>query len=339
VLEDYGYKVNVDAQGNVLAARGKGEGFLLNSHMDTVPAVGWRINPFNPVVKGGRLYGRGATDCKSGVACMMEIAANAASMKLGKRLYFTFSAKEEAGNLESNGSYKMVGKVKAKRGIILEPSVRKRSVSIVFGCKGIYRSQVDVIGKSAHSGSPWRGVNPIYQLPGFIEKFQSMKKTTETVNAYGKKFKIISVSSITQACAMEGANVIPGRCSLTVDYRTIPGESKNAIKSRIRTLCDKSFGRYSISDSSFYPSEYCIDEKFYDYCCEIISRHGFKPQPKFSNGRNDMTIFKKHGGIKCFSIGPGTLGQLHKNPEYVDLKSFLHASAMIEDLVFSYCSK
>lgn len=109
VLQRFGFETErinyVDAAGvaksNVVGKKGSGQGGLAYfGHTDVVPASPWLFaehGPFTPTVKDGRLYGRGSTDMKGSVACMLAAAEQFPTEKLRRPLYITCTADEEVG--------------------------------------------------------------------------------------------------------------------------------------------------------------------------------------------------------------------------------------------------
>ena len=81
---------------NVVASIGSGKGMMLNGHMDTVPAgQNWKIDPFEGKIVNGKIYGRGASDMKGGIASILSAVKNLSKEKFKKKLLLTFVADEE----------------------------------------------------------------------------------------------------------------------------------------------------------------------------------------------------------------------------------------------------
>ncbi len=164
-----------DKYGNVILTIGKGDGFLLNSHMDTVGIDGWEDRALIPITKSGKIFGRGSSDTKSGIATMMELARLMKNTKLKRRIIFLFSINEEDSRLGENGAFLASKKIKAKEGIILEPVFKAKKLSIGVGCKGVCRFNITIHGKSCHSSKPELGINALYLANDFINDFRKMK--------------------------------------------------------------------------------------------------------------------------------------------------------------------
>ena len=134
----------------VLGRVGRGEVLHFNGHYDVVPpGSGWILNPFEPLVEGGRVYGRGSTDMKGGIASLLAALRWAVEegVKPGVEVEVALVPDEEAGGV---GTRYLVesGYVKAGHVVVCEPTTPSR---MVVGHKGLVRGVVRVFGRQAHS--------------------------------------------------------------------------------------------------------------------------------------------------------------------------------------------
>ncbi|MBU1705098.1 MAG: M20/M25/M40 family metallo-hydrolase, partial [Nanoarchaeota archaeon] len=236
-----GFKPKKDKYGNVLLEIGKGPGFLLNAHMDTVGIEGWKERALKPVEKQGRIYGRGASDTKSGIATLLYIAGQLKDAKLKRRLIFLFSVHEEDSRMEQNGSFLAVKNIDATQGLMMEPTFKGNKLGIGVGCKGACRFKITVKGRPCHSSKPHLGVNPIYLADDFIKDFKKIRQLKKTYSILGKKVNLCSVSTITQIKAEEGKNLVPSKCEISIDCRILPGQDSKEVVNTIDSLCKKHF--------------------------------------------------------------------------------------------------
>jgi len=332
-LREYGLRVKRDSEGNLISEVGEGEGFLLNAHLDTVKAD-WE-GAFSGRIKNGRVYGRGATDCKAGVAAMLEIGYLLAGSRLSNRVVLAFTGNEEDKPLEINGAYKVAKKIRARRGIVLEPTAREDGlIEIAVGCRGSYRFRVDVLGKSCHSAHPELGENAIYSSCRFVEKFRKIKLPRTRIEGVGV---VPATATITQIEAKEGANVIPGKCSLSIDYRALPSEDEADITRKLREICRESLGnKYRLEKLSGVPSGMYREKGFLEECKKAIKAVGSVPRVYFKRTRNDSAVFQKYGGIGCYTIGPGIEGQAHKVYEYCSIDCLVRTTKAVMRVVKRY---
>jgi len=326
-----GIKPSMDRDGNVVARIGSGQALLLNAHMDTVGVKDYR-DAFSGEIKGDKLYGRGSTDCKSGVAAMLEILRILKENPLKKQVIFAFTVGEEDGNEDTDGAYNVAKKVKATHGLVLEDAVKEDgSIGIFMGCKGRFVYTIEVLGKASHSGLPEAGVNSIYLASKLMERLRKFKTTSMNIPGCGK---VSSYLNVTQIEAREGSNIIPGRCSLTVDYRALPGDKETIVRRKIQHICSAVLGNsYRISLMKL-PKEGYIesDAEFLKLGRKTIRETGMKSFTGLSFGWNDAAVFSK-AGIATFKMGPGTTGQDHKNPEYCWIPGLVKGTQAILNVI------
>ncbi len=157
-------------------------GLLLMSHSDVVPAGDralWASDPFRPVVRGGRLYGRGAADMKSTAAAMAVavVIAHRLRLPLRESVRFLCAADEEAGGAFGVGwlQARHPGVLRARLGIN-EGSGRPHLIDgrvyygVAWGEKGRYEAHLTFLGAGAHAASPWRGTNAIALAAEFVRR-------------------------------------------------------------------------------------------------------------------------------------------------------------------------
>jgi acetylornithine deacetylase/succinyl-diaminopimelate desuccinylase-like protein len=326
-----GMEPEVDGDGNIIARIGSGPAFLLNAHMDTVGVKGYD-DAFSGEVRDGKLYGRGSTDDKSGVAAMLELMKALKDKPAKKQVVFAFTVGEEGGNEETDGAYKVVKKVNATHGIVLESSVNEQNngLDIGLGCKGRFIYEIDVLGKPGHSSSPHLAKNSIYLALKLIEKLKEFE--TSSMNVVGDKTES-STAAVTQIEAKEGGNIIPGKCTITFDYRALPHEKEPGIRSRIEAVCRETLGdSFKLRSAHSKESYLDMDDRFIKMSMDAAKEAGFTPFVSFSSGWIDGQVFSK-SGIKTFKIGPGTEHQAHKTPEYCWVPGMVKATETVLGII------
>jgi putative selenium metabolism hydrolase len=228
-LERLGYAVEVDALGNVVGTLDAGPGpcVLLDAHMDTVGVTdraAWSADPAGEL-RDGRLYGRGSVDMKGPLAALVHGAA-AASLT-GGHVVVSASIAEEM--IEGFATVEVARRVRPDVAVICEPSSRR----VVVGQRGRAELIVEVEGRPSHSSRPDLGVNAVeamadvlraaceIELPSHPELGQAILVPTDIVS---RPFPALSV--------------LPDRCTVTFDRRTLPGEGEAEVLEPLRAAVE-----------------------------------------------------------------------------------------------------
>jgi Acetylornithine deacetylase/Succinyl-diaminopimelate desuccinylase and related deacylases len=140
----------------VLSGAGGGTSLMLNAHMDTVGAGGMK-DPFVPVVREGRVYGRGAYDMKGSLAAIMIAAREAKKLKLHGDVIIAAVADEEVASV---GTAAVLKRVEADAAIVTEPT----EMRLCLAHKGFAWLEVETRGVAAHGSRPDLGVDAIAHM-------------------------------------------------------------------------------------------------------------------------------------------------------------------------------
>jgi len=323
-------RINVVAQ----LANGSGPTFAFNTHMDVVPAgEGWSSNPFLLAEKGGRLYGRGACDCKGPLAAMLE------AMRMLKReraawsgtLLGVFVADEEIAS--EGAKFYASTHPKIDAAVIGEPT----SNATFTAHKGSLRPVVRVHGVTAHSGTPHLGENAIYragELLGLIAEHHDKVVRHRSHPLVGN-----ASITVTRINGGHADNVLPGSCDLLLDRRMVPGESEEAVKRELADLLllgRERFGlRAEIVDykaTTGGATDTPVDSPIAQASLAASRAHGVaKPGPFGFQGGCDLVHFAGIGAQGTV-IGPGDLAVAHKPDEFVPADEFITASLIYRDV-------
>jgi acetylornithine deacetylase/succinyl-diaminopimelate desuccinylase family protein len=298
---------------NVVATfhpHGKARGHLAFApHTDTVSVAGMTISPFDPVIRNGRLYGRGASDTKGPMAAVLAALEKWATGPERKRsqIRWTFTALmgEEAGN---EGAIALARSgFKADFILVIEPT----SLQIVHAHKGALWLTVQTRGKACHASIPEKGENAIYNMRRAIEVLE--KKVIPALKK--RKHPRLGHTSLSVGTIRGGSkvNIVPDFCEMEVDLRTIPGfasaevqalvsrELKRAVPG-VRVLTQRSPGALDTDPGNPWL------QKLRPYA------KGLAVAPWFC----DAAVFAGHG-IPAVAIGPGSIAQAHTEDEFIRL--------------------
>ncbi len=214
---------------NVVARVGAGKGpvLVVCAHLDTVGVAGMEIEPFEPTVRHGRVFGRGSYDMKGGVAAALSAAAVLAREGLPGTLLLALVADEEYA---SAGARHFVANHAADACILTEPSEHR----LILGHKGFVWIEIAASGRAAH-GSRWDlGVSAI----GKIGRVVAALERFDTDILRSRVHPLLGPASM--HCAMisggSGLSTYADRCTVQVERRTLPGETAAGVLAEIDAI-------------------------------------------------------------------------------------------------------
>jgi acetylornithine deacetylase len=243
-LEQSGLEVrligSVSGRPNVVGiARGTGGGktLLLNGHMDTVGAGGM-LHPHDPFIKESRLFGRGAYDMKGGLAACMVSIAEAHKLHLRGDVVFTAVIDEEYASL---GTQELVKHYHADGAIVAEFT----ELQLILAHKGFAWLEVVTLGQAAHGSRPDLGVDAIVKMGNVLVELEKLDQSMRSNPTH----PLLGSGSI-HASLIQGGKELstyPDRCMLSVERRTLPGETPEMVEAELAEIID----RIQRSDPSF----------------------------------------------------------------------------------------
>lgn len=298
-----------------------GPTLVMNSHMDVVPpGNNWETDPFTPVRKDGRIYGRGTVDAKgplAGMIAALEVLAGFRSQLRGS-IVLQAVMDEESG---SAGTRALIPGLKADMAIVGEPTACR----LCTAHKGTSRSAIVVKGKSAHAAEPEAGINAI----------EGAARVIEALRAYHAELRrrshpLVGSPSAVVTVIQGGTkgNMVPDRCEITLSRRMIPGESEQVVAQELEAIfgelrrstppVDVSIGQFF--QTSGGPSETPESDAFVRLArravTDLLGRdpglHGFGPNC-------DMAQLRGVAGVPAFVLGPGETALSHQANEYVPI--------------------
>src|SRR5215216_4161103 len=233
---------SVSGRPNVVGiARGTGGGktLLLNGHMDTVGIAGMtdghqpRVDP-----ERGRLYGRGSYDMKGGVAACMLAIADARKQHLRGDVIFTGVIDEEYASI---GTMDLARRFQADAAIVAEFT----ELQLILAHRGFAWLEVETLGKAAHGSRPDLGVDAIVKMGRVLNEIESLDQTLRANPTH----PLLGSGSLHASLISGGQELssYPERCLLSVERRTLPGETPEATEAELMEIARN----IQSSDSSF----------------------------------------------------------------------------------------
>lgn len=329
-----------DGRANVIARleHGPGPELLLTGHLDVVPAgEGWDGDPFRAVLRGERLYGRGACDMKGGIAAMCEAAKNFAKKggPAAGRLTLLFVADEECSNLGTLTYLKRGGR--GDFAIIGEPT----EMEIAAAHRGVFRSYVDLYGEARHAAlTASKRPTAIQKAAAAIEMVETMNRELAMV-----KHPLLPAPGIavTMLEAYEKDNVIPGHVRMLTDFRILPGMGQDEAAKFLKDgLLRAGLSGAEVTGHFFMPGgELPLDDPFLETALRVRYRQNGKQGREKTTARafgaSCEQCFLVKAGIPTIICGPGSLKQAHTVEEYVEVSQLEIAvdfyEAMAEEIL------
>lgn len=319
-----------------LSGTGTRKALLLNGHLDTVPPgeVAWEHDPFSGHVEDGRIYGRGSADMKGGLAAMIMAVKiiKKSGLELKGDLIFCGTAGEEADSMGAfdflnKGGLHDVGAI-----IIGEPS----SCGINISEKGALWLTITTLGKTAHGAFPDQGINAITCMNAVITELLSYQ-FKYAANA------LLSQPTMNIATIQGGVktNVVPDKCVITLDIRTVPGMKHSDIIKDFETIMAKLHDRIShfkatIAIVSDRPAvETALNHPFVKMAQTVIEEKFHRlEQPQGVNFYTDAAVFLPVTNLPAIFYGPGDAEMAHQPNENIRIERLNEAvqfyAAMIE---------
>ncbi len=321
----------------VLIARGRGGGksLMLNTHTDTVGVSGMDA-PFQPRIQDGRMYGRGAYDMKSGLAaCMLALKA-ARDMTLAGDVILSAVADEEYGSVGTEALLAEWERWRADAVLIAEPT----ELAISIAHRGFVWLEFEVIGVAAHGSRPQLGIDAIVKTGKALVALDALDRELRA----SQRHDLLGSGSL-HASTIEGGeeiSMVPARCKLLVERRTIPGESAKSVEAEAQALLDD----IAAVDPDFKAS---VKATFSRSPYGIAADHALVQRLKRHAGAclggdapvigsswwMDAALFGAHG-VPTVVLGPAGAGA-HARVEWVDLESVARCQEIYTALIADFC--
>ncbi|MFL5614714.1 MAG: ArgE/DapE family deacylase [Gemmatimonadaceae bacterium] len=347
VLAAWGFRVDVreaaPGRPNVIARVGAAKpgsrSLMLNGHIDVVGVEGMTHQPWDANVREGKLYGRGSSDMKAGVAAMCAAAARAATASGGSldgELIIAAVVDEEYSSL---GTRALVAEgMRADAAIVTEPT----GLRIMPAHKGFVWVDVTVVGRAAH-GSRWDvGVDAIRHAGLLLAALDALDADLLPVRDH----PLLGRPSL-HASTIEGGiglSTYPDKCRFTIERRTIPGETTAAVMSEIEDAVARVRARRPELDAKVSmifeqpPSDVPTDAPIVRALDGALRACGEEVQVMGMSAWTDAAILND-AGIPAICFGPGDIGLAHAAEEYVRVDEIERATLVLAALAMEWTRK
>ncbi len=299
-------------------------GIVLSGHTDVVPVDGqdWSSDPFDAVVRDGRLYGRGACDMKGFIAVALALLPDIAAARLARPLHLALSYDEEIGCIGVTGLLDDLRRegIKPALAIIGEPTLMK----IVGAHKGGAKLVTTCCGREGHSSAPEKGANAVMMAGEFVAMLDSV--WGELRADADPRFD--PPHSTVQANVIEGGtavNILARQADVTWEYRCLPDRDPKRILERVerRALEDilpKYRARAAEADfrtrlHAAYPGLKMDEESPAVALARELTGANLVEAVAYGTEAGHFQSY----GIPAVVCGPGSIEQAHRPDEFVAL--------------------
>ena len=303
-------------------------------HLDVVPlgAAPWSCEPFAGEIADGKLYGRGSSDMKSGVAAMTVAALRAvqhSSKHPGIALIFTGG--EETGSMGARQLQDLnsrVGEIGAL--VVAEPT----SNFPLVGHKGALWLEAATSGKTAHGSMPEQGDNAIYKAACAVSKL-------EQFNIRGEAHPVIGKATLNVGTISGGLNLnsVPDRARLEIDIRTTPGQDNDTILQDVTELLGEEVTLSEIMNLPPVwtdPADPWVQEVF-DITADVLD---WQPEPRSVAYFTDASAFVSIlDSPPTLIMGPGEAVLAHQTDEYCRIDRIEQAVDLYEEICIRWAKR
>ena len=298
----------------VLAGRQDGPVLMFCGHMDTVGVDGMDA-PFDPVVRDGRLYGRGSQDMKGGLAAMIDAARLAAERNVVRgRIVVAAVVDEEYASI---GADRLVERWSADLAVVTEPT----DLQIGVAHKGFAWLEIETSGRAAHGSRPKDGRDAILMMGRVLGRLEALDRELQSRTPH----PIMGTGSLHASIVAGGRelSVYPDACCLQMERRTIAGESGELATGEVDDLLaalrreDPEFTARVRLTFSRPPYEIPQEHPLPGMLQEILASRGVSATRVAMSFWTDAAVLGG-AGIPTVLFGPGGAG-LHSREEFVNI--------------------
>jgi succinyl-diaminopimelate desuccinylase len=325
-------RANITAQ---VKSSGRKGALLFACHLDVVPAgeVNWSKPAFEAVESDGKIYGRGSADMKGGIAAIVTAIGeivNSATKLQGDIIFFG-AAGEETDSCGTRRFVHEVGRLPELTGaIITEPT----DFEIITAHRGMLWLKVETFGKAAHSSTPHLGVNAITSMRAVLNELDNFKIRFEPHELLGE-----CSMSVNTIAGGEAINIVPDKCKIEIDIRTVPGQNAQDIIDNLQKI----FAKLKQKNPQFEAAVSIIRQVgaletdsgcdfVKDFCSAVgvtkTSAVGFTTDgPYFASLGVPVVIF-----------GPGKPQLAHQPDEYIDISDLKKGVEYYKNIILKFLS-
>jgi succinyl-diaminopimelate desuccinylase len=321
--------------GGAPGAAGGRAPLAFTGHLDVVPlgSVAWQHEPFGGKIVDGRLYGRGSSDMKSGVAAIVCAAiAQAERLREGPGLSLIFTAGEETG---CEGAFAMardpdaavlLGRAGAL--VVAEPTAN----APLIGHKGALWLRASATGTTAHGSMPEQGDNAVYKIARAALTLEGFSFDTPAHPLMGPP--TLNVGTVRGGLNI---NSVPDAAEMGVDIRSVAGQDHARLLQCLCALLGPQVALQPLLDvaSVYTPPDDPWLQRVFALCA---ARQGVMPLPRTVSYFTDAAALRLPLGMPpVLILGPGEPQLAHQTDEHCHVHRIQEAVALYEDIIEDWC--
>lgn len=323
----------------IVTARGSGGGrnLLLNAHLDTVGVAGM-TEPFTPVVKDGRMFGRGVMDMKASLAACLITLTTAQERGLEGDVILTAVADEEHGSLGTREALDHI----AAAGTVIDAAIitEPTDLELHVAHRGFSVVEVTFAGKASHTSQPEAGVNAVTHLGRMLAAVDAHARSLLGSNPH----PLLAFGSLQPVLVHGGRELFttPAEATLTLERRTLPGETAAFVVEELQSLLDQ-LSRHDPSVNAELrtvvarePFEAPLGSELELILAEAITAvHGTPPMRLGAPYWTDAALVAA-SGVPTLLFGP-VGGAIHQPGEWLDVASVTTVQGVLERVATNFC--
>jgi acetylornithine deacetylase len=310
-----------------------GRTLMLCGHLDTV-GLGAMDQPLEPRVDGDRLYGRGAYDMKAGLAASLVACRDHARSGLPGQVLVAAVADEEHS---SAGVQEVLRHVTADAAIVTEPT----ELAVATAHKGFVWAEIEVTGKAAHGSRPHLGVDAIIKTGPILVALDAL-----TARLAQRQHPLLGAGNLHASLISGGLeeSTVPDRCVLTLERRTLPGETTEDVERELADLlrecraADPELVASSRTTLARDPFETAASAPIVTQTAEAVAAITGRPATVTGMSYWADSGFISAAGIPTVLFGPGGDGA-HAEVEWVSLADTVACTRVLTEVAGSFCTR
>ena len=335
VLSEWGFSVElqdaVDGRPNLIARIGapNSPALMFAGHLDVVGVDGMIHSPFGAEVRDGRIYGRGATDMKSGIASMCAgavMAMDRVDSGTSRQILIAAVVDEEYASIGMRELVKTG--IRADAAVLTEPT----RLAICPAHRGFIWIEIIFTGRAAHGSRYDIGVDAIMHaglVLAELDKLDSQMFPLKTHQLLGRGS--LHASEIEGG---SGLSTYPDRCVLTIERRTLPGETDETAMNEIRDACERVRATHPALSAEIrlmeaqLPSDVSVDSEVVSMLKRAMEEEQCAVSIEGMSAWTDAAILNG-AGIPAICFGPGDISLAHAAEEFVSIDEIERATAVL----------